>query len=61
MLLICCYYVCLYCFQCELLLNIMGVTCVYSPGEAEQLCAILNKNGVCITDHVDVVLLINLY
>ncbi|XP_025200193.1 flap endonuclease GEN isoform X2 [Melanaphis sacchari] len=32
--------------QCELLLNIMGVTCVYSPGEAEQLCAILNKNGV---------------
>lgn len=26
----------------------MGVTCVYSPGEAEQLCAILNKNGVCI-------------
>lgn len=33
------------CFQCEFLLNIMGVTCVYSPGEAEQLCAILNKNG----------------
>jgi hypothetical protein len=32
-------------FQCELLLNIMGVTCVYSSGEAEQLCAILNKNG----------------
>ncbi|XP_026806893.1 flap endonuclease GEN [Rhopalosiphum maidis] len=32
--------------QCEFLLNIMGVTCVYSPGEAEQLCAILNKNGV---------------
>lgn len=32
--------------QCELLLNIMGVTCVYSPGEAEQLCAILNKNGI---------------
>lgn len=24
----------------------MGVTCVYSLGEAEQLCAILNKNGV---------------
>lgn len=24
----------------------MGVTCVHSPGEAEQLCAILNKNGV---------------
>jgi len=24
----------------------MGVTCVYSPGEAEQLCAVLNKNGV---------------
>jgi len=24
----------------------MGVTCVYSPGEAEQLCAALNKNGV---------------
>ncbi|XP_060835112.1 flap endonuclease GEN [Rhopalosiphum padi] len=32
--------------QCEFLLNIMGVTCVYSPGEAEQLCAILNKNGI---------------
>ncbi|VVC30028.1 Hypothetical protein CINCED_3A001523 [Cinara cedri] len=32
--------------QCERLLNIMGVTCVYSPGEAEQLCAILNKNGI---------------
>lgn len=26
----------------------MGVPCVYSPGEAEQLCAILNKNGVSI-------------
>ncbi|XP_060873561.1 flap endonuclease GEN [Metopolophium dirhodum] len=32
--------------QCELLLNIMGVTCVYSHGEAEQLCAILNEKGI---------------
>lgn len=36
----------IYFFQCELLLNIMGVTCVYSLGEAEKLCAILNKNEV---------------
>lgn len=40
----------------------MGVTCIYSPGEAEQLCAILNKNGVRITTVLlDVILLINLY
>ncbi|XP_050525670.1 flap endonuclease GEN-like isoform X1 [Daktulosphaira vitifoliae] len=32
--------------QCELLFKIMGVTSIYSPGEAEKLCAVLNKNGI---------------
>ncbi|KAJ9582965.1 hypothetical protein L9F63_022691, partial [Diploptera punctata] len=42
--------------QCEELLNIMGVPCIQSAGEAEALCAQLNESGLvdgCITQDGD--------
>jgi hypothetical protein len=41
-------YVCTYIFQCRELLQLLGLPCLQSDGEAEALCALLNSNGVSI-------------
>ncbi|CAM1293525.1 GEN1 (predicted) [Pycnogonum litorale] len=42
--------------ECEIMLNLLGVACIQSSGEAEALCAHLDKNGIvdgCITEDSD--------
>ena len=41
-------YVCTYIFQCRELLQLLGLPCLQSDGEADVLCALLSSNGVSI-------------
>ena len=41
-------HVCTYIFQCRELLQLLGLPCLQSDGEADALCALLSSNGVSI-------------